>query len=109
MAKVVRDRMMARLAARYPGYGWEHNQGYATLEHRAGDPARSGSRRSTAARSSPSSGRSPATSWSFDLLADPAASAETHELLARELVPVMADDSMLDALDLASLELTAPA
>ena len=34
MAKVVRDRMMNRLAARYPGYGWEHNQGYATLEHR---------------------------------------------------------------------------
>ena len=34
VAKVVRDRMMARLAARYPGYGWEHNQGYATLEHR---------------------------------------------------------------------------
>ena len=26
--------MMALLAARYPGYGWEHNQGYATLEHR---------------------------------------------------------------------------
>jgi ribonuclease HII len=34
IAKVVRDRMMARLAVRYPGYGWEHNQGYATLEHR---------------------------------------------------------------------------
>jgi len=34
VAKVVRDRMMARLADRYPGYGWEHNQGYATLEHR---------------------------------------------------------------------------
>jgi ribonuclease HII len=34
VAKVVRDRMMARLAARYPGYGWERNQGYATLEHR---------------------------------------------------------------------------
>lgn len=34
IAKVVRDRMMARLAARYPGYGWERNQGYATLEHR---------------------------------------------------------------------------
>ena len=34
VAKVVRDRMMTRLAARYPGYGWEHNQGYATLEHR---------------------------------------------------------------------------
>ena len=26
--------MMARLAVRYPGYGWEHNQGYATLDHR---------------------------------------------------------------------------
>jgi hypothetical protein len=26
--------MMALLAARYPGYGWERNQGYATLEHR---------------------------------------------------------------------------
>ncbi len=35
VAKVVRDRMMARLAARYPGYGWERNQGYATREHRA--------------------------------------------------------------------------
>jgi ribonuclease HII len=35
VAKVVRDRMMARLAARHPGYGWERNQGYATREHRA--------------------------------------------------------------------------
>jgi ribonuclease HII len=34
VAKVVRDRMMTLLAVRYPGYGWEHNQGYATLEHR---------------------------------------------------------------------------
>ncbi len=34
VAKVVRDRMMAMLAVRYPGYGWERNQGYATLEHR---------------------------------------------------------------------------
>ena len=34
VAKVVRDRMMGRLAARYPGYGWERNQGYATREHR---------------------------------------------------------------------------
>jgi len=34
VAKVVRDRMMAKLAARYPGYGWEHNQGYATRDHR---------------------------------------------------------------------------
>ncbi len=34
VAKVVRDRMMTLLSARYPGYGWERNQGYATLEHR---------------------------------------------------------------------------
>lgn len=34
VAKVVRDRLMTRLAARYPGYGWERNSGYATLEHR---------------------------------------------------------------------------
>ena len=34
VAKVVRDRMMTLLAARYPGYGWERNQGYATKEHR---------------------------------------------------------------------------
>ena len=27
---------MERLAARYPYYGWEHNAGYATLDHRRG-------------------------------------------------------------------------
>src|SRR6266480_3492857 len=36
IAKVTRDRLMTRLAARYPGYGWEHNAGYATSDHRAG-------------------------------------------------------------------------
>ena len=35
VAKSVRDRMMALLAARYPQYGWERNAGYATREHRA--------------------------------------------------------------------------
>ncbi len=35
VAKTVRDRMMAKLAIRYPHYGWERNQGYATREHRA--------------------------------------------------------------------------
>ncbi|HET9947303.1 MAG TPA: ribonuclease HII [Longimicrobiales bacterium] len=35
VAKVVRDRLMHRLAARYPGYSWETNVGYATPEHRA--------------------------------------------------------------------------
>ena len=34
VAKVVRDRLMARLARRHPGYGWERNAGYGTAEHR---------------------------------------------------------------------------
>src|SRR5690606_35241323 len=34
LAKVCRDRLMTRLAARYPQYGWERNKGYATAEHR---------------------------------------------------------------------------
>jgi ribonuclease HII len=33
VAKVTRDRLMARLAARYPQYGWERNMGYGTPEH----------------------------------------------------------------------------
>jgi ribonuclease HII len=35
IAKVSRDRLMAELAARYPGYGWERNAGYGTAEHKA--------------------------------------------------------------------------
>jgi ribonuclease HII len=35
VAKVTRDRLMRRLAVRYPGYGWETNVGYATSAHRA--------------------------------------------------------------------------
>jgi ribonuclease HII len=35
-AKVVRDRLMARLATRYPGYGWATNAGYAAAAHREG-------------------------------------------------------------------------
>jgi ribonuclease HII len=34
VAKVCRDRLMCRLAVRYPQYGWEHNKGYATADHR---------------------------------------------------------------------------
>jgi len=33
-AKVVRDRIMASLAARHPGFGWERNAGYGTVAHR---------------------------------------------------------------------------
>ena len=36
IAKVTRDRLMARLGARYPGFGWERNAGYGTAEHQAG-------------------------------------------------------------------------
>ena len=36
VAKVTRDRIMHALARRYPGYGWETNVGYATVEHRDG-------------------------------------------------------------------------
>lgn len=34
VAKVTRDRMMAEWALEYPGYGWEHNRGYPTPDHR---------------------------------------------------------------------------
>ncbi len=35
VAKVIRDRLMQRLAVRYPGYAWEKNVGYGTPEHLA--------------------------------------------------------------------------
>src|SRR5439155_2472295 len=103
VAKVVRDRMMTRLAARYPGYGWEHNQGYATLDHRMAIRAMGLTpfhRRSFLALQRTLAG----DQLDFDLLADPAASPLTHELLEHEALPVMADDAMLDAADLAMLE-----
>jgi ribonuclease HII len=33
IAKVARDRLMARLAVRFPHYGWERNAGYGTPAH----------------------------------------------------------------------------
>ena len=36
IAKVTRDRLMHRLAKRYPTYCWDHNVGYATQDHIAG-------------------------------------------------------------------------
>ena len=105
VAKVVRDRMMAKLAARYPGYGWEHNQGYATRDHR--DAIRSMGltpfhRRSFLALQRTLVG----DQLELDLLADPAASPDTHDRLARELVPVMSDEAALDVADLAMLEVS---
>ena len=105
VAKVIRDRMMMKLAARYPGYGWEHNQGYATRDHR--DAIRAYGltpfhRRSFLALQRTLAG----DQLDFDLLADPSASPVTHELLEHELMPVMADDAALDAADLLALEAT---
>ena len=34
VAKIVRDRAMARLDGRHPGYGWARNAGYGTEMHR---------------------------------------------------------------------------
>ena len=34
VAKVTRDRIMAALARRHPGFGWERNAGYGTAEHK---------------------------------------------------------------------------
>jgi ribonuclease HII len=107
VAKVVRDRMMAKLAVRYPGYGWERNQGYASREHRDAIRALGLTpfhRRSFLALQRTLAG----DQLDFDLLGDPSASPVTHELLDRELVPVMADDADLDAADLVALE-AAPA
>lgn len=36
LAKTYRDEFMQRLAAQFPGYGWETNVGYPTPEHREG-------------------------------------------------------------------------
>jgi len=35
VAKVIRDRLMTRLGARHPAYGWASNMGYGTPEHLA--------------------------------------------------------------------------
>lgn len=36
LAKTYRDDYMRRLHAEYPHYGWDHNAGYPTREHREG-------------------------------------------------------------------------
>ncbi len=105
VAKVVRDRMMIKLAARYPGYGWEHNQGYATRDHRDAIRAMGLTpfhRRSFLALQRTLAG----DQLDLDLLGDPSASPDTHEMLERELVPVMADDAAFDLVDLTSLEVS---
>ena len=34
IAKVARDKLMTELGLKNPQYGWDHNKGYGTLEHR---------------------------------------------------------------------------
>lgn len=34
LAKTHRDEFMSQLHSEYPGYGWDHNKGYATAGHR---------------------------------------------------------------------------
>jgi ribonuclease HII len=103
VAKVVRDRMMAKLAARYPGYGWEHNQGYASREHREAI-RRLGltpfHRRSFLALQRTLAG----DQLDLDLFADPGAIADGPERLEAEALPVMADEATLDLADLAELD-----
>src|SRR5690242_11734831 len=108
VAKVVRDRMMTKLSARYPGYGWEHNQGYATRDHREAIRALGLTpfhRRSFLALQRTLAG----DQLAFDLLADPNADEAVVEVLQREAIPVMADDAALDLPDLALLEVGAGA
>ena len=86
-----------------PGYGWEHNQGYATRDHRDAIRAMGLTpfhRRSFLALQRTLAG----DQLDLDLLADPAASPSTHEMLERELVPVMADEATFDLADLDTLE-----
>jgi hypothetical protein len=94
---------MTLLAVRYPGYGWEHNQGYATADHRAAIRAMGLTpfhRRSFLALQRTLAG----DQLALDLLGDPNGTAEVHDRLERELVPVMADDAVLDAGDLDVLD-----
>ncbi len=49
VAKVLRDRAMARLALRHPHYGWAENAGYGTRAHRAALEAHGPSRHHRAA------------------------------------------------------------
>jgi len=36
IAKTYRDSLMEKLSHQYPGYGWESNMGYPTVQHRDG-------------------------------------------------------------------------
>jgi ribonuclease HII len=72
IAKVTRDRMMAAYANEYPGYGWEHNRGYPTPDHR---------------RALRELGPTPLHRRSFGLVRSIADAAAQPELVFEEIAP----------------------
>ena len=73
VAKVTRDRMMAEYAEEHPGYGWEHNRGYPTPDHR---------------RALRELGPTPLHRKSFGLVREVLAAAAQPELFAEPIAPV---------------------
>ena len=72
IAKVTRDRMMVNYANEYPGYGWEHNRGYPTPDHR---------------RALRELGPTPLHRRSFGLMRTIADAAAQPELVFEEIAP----------------------
>ena len=84
VAKVTRDRLMRKLAARYPQYGWDHNAGYTTRDHVAALRAH---------------GPSPFHRRAYA----PVRAAMHGEQIRFDLAPVLAPDAAATAADLAQL------
>jgi ribonuclease HII len=78
IAKVTRDRMMAEYADQYPGYGWEHNRGYPTPDHR---------------RALRELGPTPLHRRSFGLVRTIADAAAQPELVFEEIAPAESFES----------------
>ncbi|MFL5578227.1 MAG: ribonuclease HII [Gemmatimonadaceae bacterium] len=81
VAKVTRDRLMERLAVRYPDFRWERNAGYATPDHLQGLAARG---------ITPHHRRSfcPVSQLSLDLsVVEPAAPSAEIDALAADVSP----------------------
>jgi ribonuclease HII len=73
VAKVTRDRMMVEYAETHPGYGWEHNRGYPTPDHR---------------RALRELGPTPLHRKSFGLVREVLAARQQPELFAETIAPV---------------------
>ena len=84
IAKVTRDRMMAEWAREYPGYGWEHNRGYPTPDHR---------------RAIQTIGLTPLHRRSFGLVREVEARKAQPELVFEEIVAVESFESHTPAVE----------